>query len=93
MTTHQEAGKNPATDKDIELLIATPKGPFDGTFPKTTKVSEVILAVRTKLGLPADASFELWYGTTRLEPEERTLVSFHLPDPAKLTLVATGSGV
>lgn len=77
----------------IELHIATPKGPFVGEFRKTATITEVIAEVRTKLGLPDDASFELWFGDKRLEPEERPLVSFHLPDPAKLTLVATGSGV
>jgi hypothetical protein len=79
--------------KTIHLQIATPKGPFVGDFEITTKVSEVIDTVRNKLELPQDASFELWFGDKRLEPEERPLVSFHLPDPAKLTLVATGSGV
>ena len=80
-------------NKTIELQIATPQGPFVGSFDLTTKVSDVIQTVRTKLNLPKDASFELWFGDKRLEPEERPLVSFHLPDPAKLTLVATGSGV
>lgn len=78
---------------NIELYIATPKGPFVGTFDVNTKVSEVIEVVRRKLGLAADSSFELWFGETRLHPEERPLISFHLPNPAKLKLVATGSGV
>jgi hypothetical protein len=82
-----------APNKAIELQIATPQGPFVGNFELTAKVSEVIDTVRNKLGLPKDASFELWYGDKRLEPEERPLVSFHLPNPAQLTLVATGSGV
>lgn len=77
----------------IELHIATPKGPFTEKFLKTTTIAEVIAEVRNKLGLPSDASFELWFGDKRLEPEVRPLESFHLPDPAKLTLVATGSGV
>lgn len=80
-------------NKTIELYIATPKGPFVGTFDVNTKVSEVIEVVRKKMDLPADSSFELWFGETRLQPEERPIVSFHLPDPAKLKLVATGSGV
>ena|GEM_PF-3070910 len=79
--------------KTIQLEIATPKGPFKGEFSLTTKVSEVIDTVKNTLELPKDASFELWYGDQRLAPEERPLESFHLPNPAKLTLVATGSGV
>jgi hypothetical protein len=81
------------SNKTIDLQIATPKGPFVGTFDLTTKVSEVIATVRDKVGLAADAQFELWSGNTRLEPEHRTLESFHLPNPANLKLVATGEGV
>ncbi|WP_298189065.1 hypothetical protein [Metallibacterium sp.] len=49
--------------------------------------------VRSALDLPADSDFELWFDKTRLQPETRRLVSFHLPNPAKVTLLATGSGV
>ena len=79
--------------KSIELQIATPKGPFVGTFELTTKVAEVISTVRVKVGLAANAQLELWFGDQRLDPEQRTLESFHLPNPAKLKLVATGDGV
>lgn len=80
-------------DQDITLHIATPNGQFEATFPKTTTVAEVIAQVRVIANLAPDATFELWTGETRLQPENRPLVSFHLSDPAEVTLLATGSGV
>jgi hypothetical protein len=78
---------------NIQLEFAAPQGTYSAAFDKNTKVEDVIQQVRTALSLPADAAFELWFGKTRLEPEARPLVSFHLPNPAKVTLLATGSGV
>lgn len=80
-------------DNDITLQIATPRGQFEATFPKTATVAEVIAQVRAEAGLASDATFELWAGNARLQPENRPLVSFQLSDPAQVTLLATGSGV
>lgn len=78
---------------DITLDIATPNGVFTGTFPKTTKVSEVIAAVVEDRGLAAGDAFDLVYNGEVLQPVERPLVSFGLSGSVELELVATGSGV
>jgi hypothetical protein len=84
---HGHGGKD-----EIILDVATPKGPWKGAFPKTTKVSEVIATIVKDLGLE-DESFQLIWKDKPLEPAERPLVSFGLEGRVKLTLVATGSGV
>ncbi len=80
-------------DKDIALTIVTPRGPFTGSFPKTTKVSDVIEAVIAAVGLAPDERFDLVHNGTVLQPVERPIVSFGLADGDQLELVATGSGV
>jgi hypothetical protein len=77
----------------IQLDIASPKGVYEGTFRETDKVETVIQAVVAKQQLDAGDQFELVFQEHKLEPVQRTLESFHLPNDAKLELVATGSGV
>lgn len=77
---------------EVVLEVATPKGPWTGAFPKTTKVSEVIAAIVKDMELE-DESFQLIWNGTPLEPVTRPLVSFGLEGRVKLSLVATGSGV
>ena len=61
------------------------------TFPKTTKVKEVEEAAIKELGLEGGSdTFELVYDGRTLEPDERPLVSFSIPQRACLELVATG---
>lgn len=79
--------------EQITLQIATPSGVFTGTFPKTTKVKEVISTVIQQQGLSSGDSFELVFNGAVLTPDERPLVSFGLSGSAELELVATGSGV
>ena len=78
--------------EEIILDVATPKGPWTGAFPKTTKVSEVIDTIVNDLGLQQE-TFQLVHNGTPLEPTNRPLVSFGLEGRVKLTLVATGDGV
>lgn len=80
-------------DKEIALKVATPKGMFEGTFEKTTKIQDVITTIIEKMGLSGADRYELHYGDTVLQPIERTLVSFQLEGTVNLTLTATGSGV
>lgn len=77
----------------VQLEVATPRGVFEGTFPKTTKVEAVIAAVIAQMNLDGGDAFELVYNGTVLKPVERPLVSFGLSGTVKLELVATGSGV
>lgn len=78
---------------EVKLEIATPKGLFNGSFPKTTKISEVIDAVVLSLGLDGTDALELVNDGSVLQPTERPLVSFGLAGTVQLDLVATGSGV
>jgi len=80
-------------DNDIRVEVATPNGVYRGTFPKTTKVEDLIRVVVEDRKLEEGDAFQLFYGETLLEPVERPLVSFGLPSKVRLTLVATGSGV
>lgn len=77
----------------VTLEVATPNGVFVGTFPKTTKVEDVIGAVVKDRQLAAGDAFELVYNGEVLQPVQRPLVSFGLTGIVKLELVATGSGV
>lgn len=80
-------------DDQVTLEVATPNGIFVGTFPKTTKVEDVIEAVVEDRDLAEGDSFELVHDGEVLQPVERPLVSFGLSGTAMLELVATGSGV
>lgn len=79
--------------EEVTLEIATPAGVFTDTFPKTTKVADVIAAVVAAQGLDANDALELVHNGTILQPIERPLVSFGLEGTVQLELVATGSGV
>lgn len=79
--------------EQVTLEIATPKGMFTGTFPRTTKVADVISAVVEGMSLDGDDVFELVHDGEILQPVERPLVSFGLEGTVQLELVATGSGV
>jgi hypothetical protein len=79
--------------EEVTVEVATPKGMFSGSFPKTTRVKDVIAAAVTSLGLDSTESLELVHDGQVLQPVERTLVSFGLSGTVQLDLVATGSGV
>ncbi|MCC6179452.1 MAG: hypothetical protein IT305_29435 [Chloroflexi bacterium] len=80
-------------DPDLTLNIATPAGLYTATFPKTAKVSEVIVAVVEAMSLADGDAFELAWNGEVLQPTTRPLVSFGLEDGAQLDLVATGAAV
>lgn len=77
----------------VHLEVATPRGVFEGSFEKTTKVAEVIAVVIKKMQLDGGDAFDLVYNGKVLQPVERPLVSFGLSGKVRLELVATGSGV
>lgn len=79
--------------EEVTLQIGTPKGPFTGTFSKTTKIEDVIAAAVNSLGLDRGDTLELIHNGEPLTPVTRTLVSFGLAGTVSLELVATGSGV
>jgi hypothetical protein len=79
--------------EEVMLEVATPNGVFAGSFPKTTKVENVIRTVVDAQNLAAGDTFDLVYNGEVLQPVERPLVSFGLTGTVQLELVATGSGV
>ncbi len=82
--------------KNKELTINISSGDDDVTlaFPETTKVKDVETAAIHELGFDGNSDgFELVYEGTTLSPDDRPLISFHIPDHACLELVATGQGV
>lgn len=79
---------------DLTLKISSGDDDVTLAFPKTTKIKDVEDAAIQELGFEGNSDdFELVYNGTTLEPEERPLASFHIPDNACLELVATGDGV
>ena len=79
--------------EEVTIDVATPKGLFTGTFPKTAKIADVIAAAVDSLGLDRGDTLELVHDGQPLTPIQRTLVSFGLAGTVQLELVATGSGV
>lgn len=88
----KERGK-PDDSDDIHIEAATPNGVYRGVFRKTTKVEDVIRVIVADRDLAEGDAFQLYYGEVLLEPIQRPLVSFGLPNKVRLSLVATGSGV
>lgn len=78
---------------EIFLEVATPNGVFNGGFPPTTKIEDVISTIVNSQQLIEGDSFELVHNGEVLQPEQRPLVSFGLSETTMLELVATGSGV
>jgi hypothetical protein len=84
-----------ASDKNLDLNIKTTRGSKQFSFPKQTKVEEVIRQVVSTFGFAAGDSFQLVLAGNPQEAlqAERTLVSYHLTDGTNLILTAIGSGV
>ena len=84
-----------ASDKKIDLNIKTTRGSKQFSFPKQTKIEEVIRQFVSAFGFARGDSFQLVLASNpqeALQPE-RTLVSYHLTDGTNLILTAIGSGV
>lgn len=84
-----------ASDKNLDLNIKTTRGSKQFSFPKQTKIEEVIRQVVSAFGFAGGDSFQLVLASNpqeALQPE-RTLVSYHLTDGTDLILTAIGSGV
>jgi len=80
-------------DQKISLRISTTRGTDIFQFLLTTRVEEVIHAVRKHYGLSRDGQFALVRKDTGvpLEPVDYTLVKFDLKEDEELVL--TGGGV
>lgn len=94
MSNAPESKEKNSDKNTLTLTVGTPKGSFTAEFPKTTKVSEIIEAAISKMGLDGAAdAFEVFHGDKELKPIERPLVSFGLKDGDTLLIAAIGSGV
>ncbi|MXV79777.1 MAG: hypothetical protein F4X58_12650 [Chloroflexi bacterium] len=80
------------TDLKITLKIATPAGPFEGTFDAETKVHDVIAFVVKEKRLAKEDEYELARDGESLDPD-KALSTLDIKDGDVLDLVASGSAV
>jgi len=82
-------------DQDLTILIETSQGTWENTFPKNTKISEVIQAVIQHFGFVAGGKYELRMENepdTPLKPE-RPLVSYGIKNGDVLIFTDFGEAV
>src|SRR4051794_40822873 len=97
MHTDKPSNGPGANAPEITLIIQTIKGDKANTFPKQSKVAEVIDWLIKECGFvvnPGDR-FELVLASkpTEVLQPNRTLVSYHLEDDTRLILTMITSGV
>ena len=89
--------KKPADkpDHNVTVVISTPDEDREFTFPKTTKISEVISTAVSTFGLDPKDVYSLAFAdkpSEKLDPN-RPLGSFKIEDGTKLVLSSKGGGV
>ena len=89
--------KKPANkpDDSFTVIVSTADEDREFTFPKTTKISEVITTVVNAFGLDPKDVYSLALAdkpSEKLEPN-RPLVSYKIEDGTKLVLSSKGGGV
>ena len=89
--------KKPANkpDHDVTVTISTPDDDKEFTFPRTSKISEVIAVAVNAFELDPKDVYSLALAdkpSEKLDPN-RTLVSYKVEDGTKLVLSAKGGGV
>lgn len=84
-----------ANDKNLQIKIQSTRGTKEFSFPKETKIAEVITEAIATFGFTPGDKFELVLATKPGEPlqPERTVVSYHIADGTVLVLTAIGGGV
>jgi hypothetical protein len=85
----------PQHDKAFDIKIQSTRGTKDFSFPKETKVADVIAKAVEVFGFAPGDKFELVLASKPDEPlqPERPLVSYHIADGTVLILTAIGGGV
>ena len=88
---------NSKDDKLLSLVILTADGTktWENDFPKTMKIAELITAIAAHFGLAPNGQYEVRLQNNleeALKPE-RTLVSYHIEDGAKVVFTDYGKGV
>jgi len=84
-----------SNDKTVEIKIQSTRGTKEFSFPKETKIADVIAKAVAAFDFAPGDKFELVLATNpkeQLQPE-RTLVSYHIADGTVLVLTAIGGGV
>jgi hypothetical protein len=87
--------ENENHDKNLDLVIKTSQGTWETSFPKTTKVEEVIKAIIQHFGFAQNGKYELRLERepkTALEPN-RPLVSYGIKDDDVLIFTDLGIAV
>lgn len=91
---NEKTGKPVANDRDITVIVKTTRGDKTYTFPKTTKIAEVISQTVKDCGFAPGDRYELVRDSDKtVLQQERTLVSYHIEDGTVLILSSIGSGV
>ncbi|MDR8389937.1 small ubiquitin-related modifier domain-containing protein [Aliifodinibius sp. S!AR15-10] len=91
MGSKQDKSKS---DKALTLTVITTRGEYEDTFPKTTKVQEVIDKIRDHFDLTGTGTFELIIeGSEEELNPNRPLVSYGLEDGDELILTNDGKNV
>ena len=82
-------------DNTIEVKIQSTRGTKEFSFPKETKVEDVINQAVAAFGFVRGDKFDLVLASKPGEPlqPERPLVSYHIVDGTILVLTAVGGGV
>ncbi len=82
-------------DQNLEVTVNSTRGTQQFSFPKQTKVEDVIRQAVTAFGFATGDDFQLVMESNTADPlqPERPLVSYHIADGAVLILTSIGSGV
>lgn len=81
-------------NQDLTVVIVSPRGRWETTVPKTTKVADLIDAARQHFGFEPDVFLLQPEGSDESLASERPLVSFGITDGAVLRLIPEmGRGV
>jgi hypothetical protein len=92
---HTESHGPSKDDRTLEIVIQSTRGSKKFSFPKETKIADVIAKAVAAFGFAQGDKFELVLATSPGEPlrPERTLVSYHIEDGDIFILTAIGGGV
>ena len=81
-------------EHNIQVVIITPDGDLEASFPQTAKVSELIAYVIQNKGYSQTGRYELFIeGQNEAMQANRTLISYQLGDGSRLIFTEIGVAV